>query len=250
MAKQAIVRPPGNSYRNCISAHRDHNKLDIRKALEQHAKYVDTLKDLGLDVIELSPEDELPDACFVEDTVVIHGNRALMTRPTHESRRGEIEGVEDALWDYFQLSKVVEPATLEGGDVIHIEDKLVSGETQRTNSEGIQYMRDALQVQVDVVSDANIVHLKSYVTYLDKKTLVGISRYVNHPAFDGLEFIVIPDDELYASNTLTIHGTVIIPDGYPETAKLIEASGYDVIKLPTSEFARCEGALTCLSIIF
>lgn len=250
MAKHAIVRPPGSSYCNCISSHPEHGKLNLDVALEQHAKYTLTLKELGLDVIHLPPEDALPDACFVEDTVVIHGKRALMTRPTPESRRDEIDGVEDALWSYFQLSKMTEPATLEGGDVIHIGNRLVSGQTQRTNAQGIRYMRDALDVQVDVVSDNSIVHLKSYVTYLDKKSLIGISRYAEHPAFEDLEFIVIPDRELYASNTLTIDGTVIIPDKYPETARLVETSGYDVIRLPTSEFAKCEGALTCLSIIF
>jgi len=173
-----------------------------------------------------------------------------MTRPAPESRREEIEGVEDALWDYFQLSKTNEPATLEGGDVIHIGNRLVCGQTQRTNAQGIQFMRDALDVQVDVVGDDSIVHLKSYVTYLDKKTLIGVSRYSEHPAFENLEFIVIPDAEHYASNTLTVNGTVIMPEGYPDTSRLVTAKGYDVIKLPTSEFARCEGALTCLSIIF
>ncbi len=250
MAKHALVRPPSASYRKCISSHPEHGKLDVGVALQQHEKYVHALEELGLDVIRLIPEDALPDACFVEDTVVIHGNRALITRPTPESRRGEIEGIEDALWDYFDLSKVSGPATLEGGDVIHIENRLVSGQTQRTNAQGIQYMKDELDAHVDVVTDDNIVHLKSYVTYLDKKTLIGISKYAEHPAFEGLEFIIIPDSESYASNTLTVNGTVLIPEGYTETEKLVKAKGYDVIKIPTSEFARCEGALTCLSIIF
>ena len=72
MAKRAIVRPPGRSYCNCISSHPEHSRLDLDLALVQHQEYVRTLSELGLEVIELSPRDDLPDACFVEDTVVVH----------------------------------------------------------------------------------------------------------------------------------------------------------------------------------
>lgn len=250
MAKHAIVRPPGASFRKCISAHPEHDRLNMELALKQHAEYVHMLQEVGLDVIQLNPEDALPDACFVEDTVVIHRNKALMTRPAPESRRGEIEGVEDALWDYFELSRTTEPATLEGGDVLHFNDYLISGVTQRSNDAGIQQMRDALDVRVETVEDDSIIHLKSYVTPINDDVVIGTNRYARHPAFDQLQFITIPEEECYASNTLTINGHVIIPHGFQETAKLLKQQGFDVIQLHTSEFAKCEGALTCLSIIF
>ena len=250
MAKRAIVRPPGRSYCNCISSHPEHGLLDLDHALKQHRDYVRTLSELGLEVMELTPRDDLPDACFVEDTVVIHRNKALMTRPNPVSRRDEIESVEEVLRDYFEIHRVEEPATLEGGDVIHLKNRLVSGVTQRTSIGGVQQMRDELAVEVDIVEDANIVHLKSYVTHLENNKMVGIGRYSKHPSFEEIDFLIIPDNEVYASNTLTINGTVLMPHGYSETAELLKQSDFDVIQLHTSEFARCEGALTCLSIIF
>ncbi len=250
MAKRAIVRPPGRSYCNCISSHPEHRLLDLDLALEQHRDYANTLSELGLDVIELDPLYELPDACFVEDTVVVHRDRALMTRPNPISRRGEVESIEEVLKDYFEIYRVEEPATLEGGDVIHLKNRLVSGVTQRTSLGGVQKMRDELAVEVDIVEDASIVHLKSYVTHLENNKMVGIARYSKHPSFKEFDFLIIPDDDVYASNTLTINGTVLMPHGYSETVKLLKQSNFDVIQLHTSEFARCEGALTCLSIIF
>ncbi|MHA1909588.1 MAG: amidinotransferase, partial [Candidatus Thorarchaeota archaeon] len=85
---------------------------------------------------------------------------------------------------------------------------------------------------------------------LEDNKLIGISRYSRHPAFLEFEYLIIPDSETYASNTLSINGTVLIPKGYPKTAEILKQSDFDVIQLATSEFARCEGALTCLSIIF
>ena len=52
------------------------------------------------------------------------------------------------------------------------------------------------------------------------------------------------------ANTLTIDKTVLLPKGYPKTKEMIETAGFDVITLDMSEFAKCEGALTCLSILF
>ena len=166
------------------------------------------------------------------------------------SRRSEIESVEDVLKDYLEIYRVDQPATLEGGDVIHLKNRLVSGVTQRTSIGGVQQMRDELAVEVDIVEDANIVHLKSYVTHLENNTLVGIARYSKHPSFKESDFLIIPDNEVYASNTLTINGTVLLPHGYSETVELLKQSDFDVIEMHASEFARCEGALTCLSIIF
>ncbi|MFW9849301.1 MAG: dimethylarginine dimethylaminohydrolase family protein [Candidatus Thorarchaeota archaeon] len=250
MVTRAIVRPPSRSYCSCISSHPEHNKLDLNIASEQHRNYVEALIQLGIDVIEIPPLDDYPDACFVEDTAVIHGNKALIARPTPVSRQGEVHSIEQILQDYFEIERVKHPATLEGGDVIHTENCLISGVTQRTSHSGVQQMREALKVQVLEVENPDIVHLKSYVTYLGEGVVIGGNMFSDHPEFQDFVFLKIPDSELYASNTLTINGTVIIPHGYPETQNVLREAGYDVLQLHTTEFARCEGALTCLSIIF
>jgi dimethylargininase len=38
--------------------------------------------------------------------------------------------------------------------------------------------------------------------------------------------------------------------GYPISEQLVRDAGFDVITLDMSEFEKCEGALTCLSILF
>lgn len=248
--KCAIVREPGKSYRKCISSHPLHHTLNISKAKKQHYSYCETLSNLGLEVIKLLPIDGKPDACFVEDTAVVQGKRAFVTRMAKESRRGEDVEVEKLLEEFFDVKKAFSPATIEGGDVIHLPSHLISGVTQRTNMEGVAQMRSWLKVQVDTIVDNNIVHLKSYVNYIGKKTILVTMAYQNHPCLEKFYSIVIPNEEYYATNCLIIEGTVIMSSKFPNVVEMVKETGFEVLSLDMSEFEKCEGALTCLSLIF
>ena len=151
MTQRAIVRPPSKSYKKCISSHPLHHDLNFNLALVQHKKYCAILSDLGLEVIRLPPEDNYPDSCFVEDTVIIYGNKATIARPAKESRQGEETSIEEVLKDYKQTQRIESPGTIEGGDVIHFDDLLISGLTQRTNIEGIYQTSSWLGVKIDVI---------------------------------------------------------------------------------------------------
>ena len=111
-------------------------------------------------------------------------------------------------------------------------------------------MEKFLEVPVKTIENSQIIHLKSYVTNLWENTFVASKSMAQHPALKGFEILSVPDEEQYAANTLTIGDTVLIPKGYPQTESLIENAGFTVITLDMSEFAKCEGALTCLSLFF
>lgn len=248
--KNALVREPGKSFSKCISSHPSHKIVSTHRAISQHQKYVQTLKDLGLDVIELPPLDSLPDSCFVEDTAVIHNERALISHMGVKSRRGEEKTVQAILGEYLEVKKALPPATVEGGDIIHFSDYLISGITQRTNQEGVHSLSQFLKTEVKAILDPNIIHLKSYVTNLDRNNIIMSERYSNHPIFSGMNKIILKEPESYASNTLTYNGTVLVPNNYPSVTNLLKELDYDIISLEMSEFERCEGALTCLSLLF
>ncbi|NHJ32529.1 MAG: amidinotransferase, partial [Asgard group archaeon] len=139
--KYAIVREPGISYDSCLSDHPLKRYINIGQARHQHQIYCRTLQELGLKIIELPREDKLPDACFVEDTVVIHKSRAFITRIGAESRRGEEDAVIQVLKDRLNIGAASDPATIDGGDVIHLEDSLICGLSQRTNIDGARQMQ-------------------------------------------------------------------------------------------------------------
>ncbi|OGS56397.1 MAG: hypothetical protein A3K60_08655 [Euryarchaeota archaeon RBG_19FT_COMBO_56_21] len=241
---------PGRSYPNCISCHPEKDSISLSRAREQHAVYCRALGDLGLEVIKLPTDDSHPDSCFVEDNAVVHSGRALICRMARETRRGEEGPVEEALSEYLRTTRAVDPATVEGGDVIHLPDKLISGLSERTNSQGVEQMHNWLNVHVDTVEDPNMVHLKSYATYLGEGKMVVSKRFAEHPVLGGFELIVLPDSEAYAADTLTVNGTVLMASGREKARALVRDAGFEVISMDTSEYEKCQGALTCLSILF
>lgn len=248
--RRALVREPGNSYSRCISCHPEKASIDLGRARSQHAEYRKALRDLGLEVITVPKDDANADSCFVEDNAVVHGKRAIICRMARKSRRNEVEAVAEVLGHYLQIAHAKPPATVEGGDVIHFEDRLISGVSQRTNPAGISQMSEWLGVKVDTIRDIGMVHLKSYVTYLGRNTLIASSRFAKHDLFKQFTVIELPDKEAYAADTLAIGDTVLMASGRPDAQKLVKLAGFNVISLDVSEIEKCEGALTCLSILF
>ena len=248
--KRALVRDIGDRYKSCLSTHPLHATLDINLAREQHAAYCSALRELGLEIIRVPRDDERPDSVFVEDNVVVHGGKALICRMAKSSRRGEETGVEAVLKQYLKVKRATSPATVEGGDVVHLDDKLISGISQRTNPEGIAQMQEWLEVPVATVFDPSIMHLKSYVTYLGRKIMIATERYASHPSLEGFQIIIPPSNNEYAADTLAVGDTVLMAEGYHDAHKMVEESGFDVVVLNVSEIQKCDGALTCMSVLF
>ncbi|TFG09269.1 amidinotransferase [Candidatus Thorarchaeota archaeon] len=248
--KRALVRRPGKSFSSCISDHPERDTVDLTRAREQHRKYVSVLRDLGLDIIELAPLDSHADSCFVEDTVVVHGDRCVICNLKLPSRQGEESTVGRVLEDFLDCIWMKPPATLEGGDVIHLDDRLICGISKRTNQLGAAKLEDWLKVPIERVVDPSLFHLKGKATFLGNNTMVISEDYAQNPHFSDFSLVVVSRDESYATNTLTIGDTVLMPEGFVNTKSRITELGFDVIELELTEFEKCQGSLTCLSIMF
>ena len=98
--------------------------------------------------------------------------------------------------------------------------------------------------------DSDIVHIKSHATYLGRGVIISTKEYASHPAFEGLHVLEVPKGEEYAADTLAIGDTILMPARLPEAHKRVRDAGFEVIPLDVDEFEKCEGALTCLSILF
>ncbi len=248
--KRALVREPGRRFTSCLSCHPLRNTVDLRKAREQHSLYRRTLRDLGLEVIELPRDDSRPDACFVEDNAVVRGRKALICRMGAESRRGEEKEIEAALVSLgMRTRRASPPATIEGGDVVHLEDRLISGISRRTNAEGVSQMADWLETKVDTLRDPKMMHLKSHVSYLGRGIALVDARYADSKCLEGLNKIIVPQGEEYAADNLAVGDRVVLPKGMPRTSSLLRKAGFVPISLDLSEFEKCDGAVTCLSIL-
>ena len=66
----------------------------------------------------------------------------------------------------------------------------------------------------------------------------------------GLDVIVVPEAEAYAANALGAGEAVLLPAGYPRVAGALRARGLEVLPVPMSEFAKADGGVTCLSLVW
>ncbi len=248
--KHALVREPGRNFPDCISSHPLWHTINIDNARQQHQNYCETLEELGLEVIRLPRLDKHPDSCFVEDTAIIFKDKAFIARLCAESRRGEENSVEDVLSQYKKTKRAVSPATVEGGDIVNVYDKIICGITKRTNMNGATQLAGWLSVKVETLVDPFLLHLKSHVSYLGKNIIVSTKDLANETLLSNFKVLVVPDNEKFAANCLAVDGTVLIPINSPNTQALIRDVGFTVLPINISEFQKCDGAITCLSILF
>jgi dimethylargininase len=249
---RAIVRPPAeNCGRGLTTA--GLGPPDPAVFLAQHRAYVDTLRSLGLQIIELAPESAFPDAHFVEDTAVIVPELAVIARPGAAARRGEERGSEAVLAWYRPVARIVEPGTLEGGDVLVAGRQVFVGRSARTNAAGVSQLAQLLSPHGYDVTAIPVVaglHLKSCVNGLGDDALLLTEDFARREEFRPFAQIVVAPGEEYAANVLWIDGHLLVPAGFPRTHQRLQTLGWPLHELAMSEARKMDGGLTCLSLRF
>src|SRR5436189_1337847 len=138
----AITREVSQSSNDCDLSFHARKPIDVAKAVTQHKAYQDCLAELDVRVVSLPAKPELPDAVFVEDPAVVVDEVAIISIMGVPSRRPEARSLADALSRYRPITFLVDPATLEGGDVLRIDRFVLAGLWRRTNRQGVTQLDD------------------------------------------------------------------------------------------------------------
>ena len=253
MFTHAITRQPCEAMIDGIST-AGLGPPDYELACSQHADYVAALESCGLAVTVLPADPEYPDSTFVEDTAVMLPGAVILTRPGAVSRRGEVLQIRPTLEAVFgDISTIHPPGTLEGGDVMMVGTHFYIGLSDRTNEAGARQMIVILEkrgLTGSMVVLKEMLHLKSGVSYIESGNLLAYGEVFGKPEFRQFDILKINGSEAYAANSLWVNGTVLVPQGYSDTATAIESRGYSVRMLNVSEFQKLDGGLSCLSLRF
>ena len=246
----ALVRMPASNLAEGLVTHQERATIDTELADQQWDAYVAALDAAGWDTTEVSWADQLADSVFIEDTVVVVGDLAVVTRPGAESRRPEIVAAETTARELgLRIHRIEGDGTLEGGDVLQVGTTVYVGRSGRTNAEGVRQLRNILAPRgfdVVAVPVTKALHLKSTVTALPDGTVLVHPDLVDDPSFFG-RHLVVPEREGVAVVELA-DDTVLISAAAPKTAALLEDRGYTVVQVDISEFEKLEGCVTCLSV--
>jgi dimethylargininase len=234
-----------------ITTHIDRVPADGALALRQHEAYVDAVAGAGWTIREVPAADDLPDCAFVEDTVVVLDDLAVLTRPGAAERRPEVAGADEAVRSLgLEAARIEPPGTLDGGDVLQVGRTVYVGRGGRTNAAGIRQLRKHAatrgRVVVPVALDG-VLHLKSAVTALPDGTFIASDVSVFDPApFPTMRLV---PEEAGSHVILMGAGTIVMAASAPRSAELFDDLGFDVVTVDISEFEKREGCVTCLSVL-
>ena len=247
----ALVRRPSRHMAEGIVTHVERSPVDAGLAAEQHAAYVRAIADAGWAIREVPPADDLPDSAFVEDTLVVCGELAVLTRPGAPERCAELAGAEEAVSALgLEIARIEEPGTLDGGDVLQVGTTVYVGRGGRTNADGIRQLRRHVAARgwtVVPVPLRQVLHLKSAVTALPDGTIIAADEaLLDASAFPTMRSV---PEEAGAHVVPLGRGTLLMAASAPRSALLFDDWGFDVIAVDISEFEKMEGCVTCLSVL-
>jgi dimethylargininase len=249
----ALTRAVSPTLASCELTWLPREKIDLQRAIEQHHEYERALIELGLRVISLPAEPELPDATFVEDPLVVFDELAIITRMGAASRRGESESLASAISEFRPLRRLREPATLEGGDVLRIGRDVFVGSTTRTNEAGIGQFRAELEpfgYRVHPVEVRGCLHLKSACCSIGDDTMLANKDWLDLAPFRNFRIVNVAHDEPGAANVLRVGDTVVMPACFAHTEQILRQEGLKIRTVDISELIKAEAAITCSSVIF
>ena len=253
---RAFTRAVSPRLADCQLTHLDRVPIDAANAALQHSAYEAALRTSGFDIVRLPELADDPDAVFVEDTAILLGEHAVITRPGAESRRDETASTSFGLKPFFTLHPV-EHGHLDGGDVLRVGETLYVGRSTRTDRAGIAALAviaRGLGLRVVEAALRDCLHLKSGASFAGPDSagnpvLLYAERSVDPAQFDGVDALATDPDEPDAANCVRAGHRLVLAAGSPRTATLLRQRGFDVVEVDVSELPKAEAGVTCMSLI-
>ena len=246
---KAFTRAVSPRIAECQLTHLDRVPIDAAKAARQHWAYEQALRDAGFEIVRLPELADDPDAVFVEDTALILGHHAVITRPGAPSRIGEVGSTAEGLRRHFELHWI-ESGHVDGGDVLRIGKRLYVGLSTRTDREGLSALAILVQPLGYEVVEAEAgacLHLKTGATFAGDGVLLYDPATIDPAQFVGVDPVAV--HEPAAANCVRAGDRLILPAGNPRTADLLRNRGFTVVEVDVSELQKAEAGVTCMSLI-
>jgi dimethylargininase len=248
------MRRPGSELACCELTHLARRPIDLDRALAQHEALRLCLEELGLEVTLLDALPDQPDAVFVEDLALILDQATVLGRPGVESRRSELESLRPVLESWRPAAELLEldpPATLEGGDVLRVDDILWVGQSSRTNHPGLKQLAHAVLahgLRVKAVEVRDCLHLRTAVTHLAEDLLLANPAWIDRDRLSDYDWIEVHPDEPFGANGVRVGETIVLSASHPRTAERVRARGLTVRTVELDEFEKAEAGVSCLSL--
>ena len=267
--KKILLKHPSNAFLNQRNINKQYLELNylaapnFSSAISDYEIFVDLLKSFDIEIYYL-PKDKSTslDSIYTHDPCVVSNKGVVICNMGKKARQPET----DSIKKFFHSIEVPITGTLEGGDVVWINEKTIAvGEGYRTNKEGIEQLKLLLSDQIETVITVSIphwngpddcLHLMSNLSPIDHDLYLVYSRllpvsFIKYLLDQNIELIDVPDDEYESMgcNVLAIAPRkVIMISGNPKTKQLLENKGVEIHTYDGSEISiKGAGGPTCLT---
>jgi len=257
----ALVDPEGHWYWT------DRNPPDLDLVAAQHSGLVDALRAEGIDVDVAEPlGPPFVKSVYTRDPAITVPGGAIVGRMGVRMRRGEEPHHTRALAAAGMpiLGTITGTGTLEGGSFTKLRPGIAAlGTSIRCNEEGFRQLKVLLEligvelIRVPVVR----VPVAGYSIHIDLHfAMVDTDRALINPAglpYDflvtlralGIEAIEAASEEEWGLNLLCLRpGRVLMAEGSPRTAELLDRAGIEVLTIPYDEIQKNGGGVHCSTI--
>lgn len=248
---KAFTRAVSPRLAECQLTHLERVPIDAAKAADQHSEYERALNDAGFEIVRLPELPNDPDAVFVEDTALLVGDHAVITRPGAPSRMGETGSTAAELGRHFELHRI-NSGHVDGGDVLCVGRTLYVGLSSRTDANGMSALAELVSPLGYEVVEARLrdcLHLKTGATWAGNGVLLYNERCIDPAQFTGVDHLPVADDEPAAANCVRAGDRLIMPAGNPKTSASLRNRGFNVVEVDVSELQKAESGVTCMSLI-
>lgn len=245
----ALMRRPSPQLMDGVLTYQERQPVDAGLAERQWEAYRETFHRHGWETVEAPPAPDCPDSAFIEDTMVVYCDLAVLGNSAVPERQAELAGAEEAVRSLgYRVARIEGPATLDGGDVLKFGGTVSVGLGGRTNEAAMHQLRDhiaPLGAHVVGVALGPVLHLKSAVTALPDGTIVGHDAAVDGSIWPMYEEVPEPSG---AHVVLLGPRAVLMAADAPRSAQMFRERGLTVEEVDISEFQKLEGTVTCLSV--
>ena len=245
------------------------NTPNLEEARREHDAFIAILKEAGAEVLhhpEAQPDHA--DSIFTYDPAIVTEEGAIILRMGKQLRKGEEAPMKRRL---EQLNipihyTITGEATVEGGDLLWLnEGNLAVGQGFRTNTEGLQQIREAMKPLCVEVTPVELpyfggpeacLHLMSLISFVKSDLAVVYLPLLPVPFWRhlrelGVTMLSVPEAEFktMGTNVLALSpGKALISEGNPITERLLREAGCDVMTYRGTEISlKTEGGPTCLT---
>jgi N-dimethylarginine dimethylaminohydrolase len=231
--------------------------IDIQTAVNQHENFVKAMRDSGTEVIQLTPDRQLPEQVFTRDIGFTIGDTVYVSEMGSTIRAGEVEVLTNWLESNGRNYQKLDCSSIEGGDVIVDKDKVFVGISHRTDLETINQLQAHAEgfTVIPVPFQKKYLHLDCVFNILSPDEALVFS-----PAFKRKELkmlqsyynlIEVNEQEQFTmgTNVLSIGNNKVLSLPQNKVVKhLLKNNGYEVIEVDFSEIIKSGGSFRCCSM--